>query len=116
MDNKVSDRVTIGANASFTYSRNRRSFNDDTYTGIVTNAIGASPLEPVYEDGTYSDYTLYQASWLSDNPVKSAKEITAYTTSYRFIGSVFADIDLVKISSSEHRSAQTIPILPTTSF
>jgi len=96
VDNKVSDRVTIGANASFTYSRNRRSFNDDTYTGIVTNAIGASPLEPVYEDGTYSDYTLYQASWLSDNPVKSAKEITAYTTSYRFIGSVFADIDLVK--------------------
>ncbi|MFN8271546.1 MAG: TonB-dependent receptor plug domain-containing protein [Chitinophagaceae bacterium] len=33
VDNKVSDRVTIGANASFTYSRNRRSFNDDTYTG-----------------------------------------------------------------------------------
>lgn len=96
VDNKVSDHVSIGANASFTYSRNRRSFNDDTYTGIVTNAIGASPLEPVYEDGTYSDYTLYQASWLSDNPVKSAKEITAYTTSYRFIGSVFVDVDLVK--------------------
>lgn len=96
LDNKVSNRVSIGANASFTYSRNRRSFNDDTYTGIVTNAIGASPLEPVYnEDGSYSDYTEYQASWLSDNPVKSAKEITAYTTSYRFIGSVFTDIDIV---------------------
>src|SRR4030095_7940242 len=96
LDNKVSDRVSIGANASFTYSRNRRSFNDDTYTGIVTNAIGASPLEPVYEDGTYSDYTLYQVSWLSDNPVKSAKEIIAYTSSYRFIGSVFTDIDIMK--------------------
>ena len=97
VDNKVSNRVSIGANASFTYSRNRRSFNDNTYTGIVTNAIGASPLEPVYnEDGSYSDYTEYQASWLSDNPVKSAKEITAYTSAYRFIGSVFADIDIVK--------------------
>lgn len=97
VDNKVSNRVSIGANASFTYSRNRRSFNDNTYTGIVTNAIGASPLEPVYnDDGSYSDYTEYQASWLSDNPVKSAKEITAYTSSYRFIGSVFTDIDVVE--------------------
>lgn len=97
IDNKVSDKVSIGATTSFSYSRNRRSFNDNTYTGIVTNAIGASPLEPVYDaDGNYSDYTLYQASWLSDNPIKSAKEIVAYTSSYRFLGSVFADIDLVK--------------------
>ena len=95
VDNKVSDHVTIGANTSFTYSRNRRSFNDDTYTGIVTNAIGASPLEPVYEDGGYSNYSDYQASWLSDNPVKSAKEITAYTSSYRFIGTVFAEVNIV---------------------
>lgn len=95
LDNKVSDHISIGANTSFTYSRNRRSFNDDTYTGIVTNAIGASPLEPVYENGTYSDYTAYQASWLSDNPVKSAKEITAYTSSYRFIGTVFADANII---------------------
>lgn len=96
LDNKVNDHVTIGANTSFTYSRNRRSFNDDTYTGIVTNAIGASPLQPVYENGTYSDYAAYQASWLSDNPVKSAKEITAFTNSYRFIGTVFTNIDIVK--------------------
>jgi TonB-linked SusC/RagA family outer membrane protein len=97
LDNKVSDRVSIGANTAFTYGRNRRSFNDDTYTGIVTNAIGASPLMPVYnEDGSYSDYTEYQASWLSDNPVKSAKEIKAYTTNYRFIGTAFVSIDILK--------------------
>lgn len=96
LDNKVSDHVFIGANTSFTYSRNRRSFNDDTYTGIVTNAIGASPLEPVYENGTYSDYTAYQASWLSDNPVKSAKEITAFTSNYRFLGTVFAEVNIIE--------------------
>lgn len=97
LDNKVSDRVSIGANMAFTYGRNRRSFNDDTYTGIVTNAIGASPLMPVFNsDGTYADYTQYQASWLSDNPIKSAKDIIAYTTNYRFIGTVFTDIDIVK--------------------
>jgi len=97
LDNKVSDHINIGANTSFTYGRNRRSFNDDTYTGIVTNAIGASPLMPVYNsDGSYADYTEYQASWLSDNPVKSAKEIKAYTTNYRFLGTVFADVSFLK--------------------
>ena len=97
LDNKVSSHVNIGANAAFTYGKNRRSFNDDTYTGIVTNALGASPLMPVYNsDGSYADYTQYQASWLSDNPVKSAKEIKAFTSNYRFIGTVFADIDLLK--------------------
>ena len=106
IDNKVSNNVNIGASAAFTYGRNRRSFNDDTYTGIVTNAIGASPLMPVYNpDGTYADYTQYQASWLSDNPVKSAKEIKAYTTNYRFIGTVFADIDILK--SLKFRSSFT---------
>lgn len=97
LDNKVSDRVTIGTNSSFTYGKNRRSFNDDTYTGIVTNALGASPLMPVYNaDGSYADYTQYEASWLSDNPVKSAKEIQAFTTNYRFLGSVFTDIEVLK--------------------
>ncbi len=97
VDNKVSNSVNIGANMAFTYARNRRSFNDDTYTGIVTNALGASPLMPVYDNGgAYSDFTQYQASWLSDNPVKSAKEIKAYTTNYRFVGTAFVDIDLLK--------------------
>ena len=97
LDNKVSERINIGSNIAFTYARNRRSFNDDTYTGVVTNALGASPLMPVYNaDGTYSDYTQYQASWLSDNPVKSAKEVKAFTTNYRFIGTIFAELEILK--------------------
>ncbi len=97
LENKVSDRVTIGTNSSFTYGRSRRSFNDNTYTGVVTNAIGASPLMPVYNpDGSYSEYGDFQASWLSDNPVKSAKEIKAFTNNYRFLGSVFAEVAVVK--------------------
>ncbi len=45
LDNKVNDRVTIGTNLAFTYGRNRRTFNDDTYTGVVTNAIGCFPAD-----------------------------------------------------------------------
>jgi TonB-dependent starch-binding outer membrane protein SusC len=95
LDNKVSNAITIGTNLGLTYSKNRRSFNDDTYTGVVTNALGASPLMPVYNpDGTYADYTQYQASWLSDNPIKSANLVKAFTDNYRVIGTVFGDAQI----------------------
>jgi TonB-linked SusC/RagA family outer membrane protein len=91
-DQKVNDKLSFGENISLSYSKNRRSFNDDTYTGIVTNALGCSPLMPAYnEDGTYADYTLYQAAWLSDNPVLSANEVIAYSNSYRGLGTIWAD-------------------------
>jgi TonB-dependent starch-binding outer membrane protein SusC len=92
LDHDLSSKLTVGTTLSTTVSRNRRSFNDDTYTGIITNALGASPLMPVYEaDGSYAAFENYQASWLSDNPVKSAKEIRAFTNGYRLLGTVFAD-------------------------
>lgn len=92
LDHQASEKLSFGVNFSVSHSRNRRSFNDNTYTGIITNALGASPLMPVYdEDGNYEDYTLYQVNWLSDNPVLSANEIKAWTTTNRLIGSVFGE-------------------------
>lgn len=97
IDHSVNDRFTIGANMSFTHSQNRRSFNDNTYSGILTNALGASPLMPVYEkDGSYSAFENYQVGWLSDNPVKSAHELYGFTKSYRFLGSTFGEYKLTK--------------------
>ncbi len=92
LDHAITDQFKIGSSVSATFSNNRRSFNDNTYTGVITNALGASPLMPVYEeDGSYSSFEDYQASWLSDNPVKSAKEIRAYTKSYRLLGNIFGE-------------------------
>jgi TonB-linked SusC/RagA family outer membrane protein len=97
LDHNVSDKFIIGANISATYSKNRRSFNDDTYTGVVTNALGASPFMPVYEsDGSYSKFENYESSWLSDNPVKSAKEIRAFTTGNRFLGTAYGEYSFAK--------------------
>lgn len=97
LDHQLTDKMTVGAMLSTTFSRNRRSFNDNTYTGIITNALGASPFMPVYEtDGSYADYTSYQANWLSDNPVKSAKEIKGYTNSYRVLGSTYLEYTINK--------------------
>lgn len=96
LDHKINEKLNIGTTINTSFSRNRRSFNDDTYTGIITNALGASPLMPVYEqDGSYANFANYQVSWLSDNPVKSAKEIRAYTNVYRVLGSVFADYSIL---------------------
>lgn len=98
IDHNVTDRLLIGTNVSLSKSLNRRSFNDDTYSGIVTNALGASPLMPVYDAvGNYAKFEDYQASWLSDNPVKSAHEIVGTTDGYRALGSVFGEY---KISNS----------------
>ncbi|MFM8489854.1 MAG: hypothetical protein ACKOCH_26245, partial [Bacteroidota bacterium] len=92
LDHHITDKFTVGLNLSNTFSRNRRSFNDDTYTGVITNAIGASPLMPVYEaDGSYAPFENYQASWLSDNPVKSAKEIRAFTNNYRVLATAYGE-------------------------
>ncbi|MDR3697199.1 TonB-dependent receptor [Mucilaginibacter sp.] len=97
IDNQATDKLSFGLNTSASYSDDKRSFNDNTYTGIVTNALGASPLMPVYSSpGVYANFTQYQAYWLSDNPVKSAKEINAHTYTDRFISSLFAEYKIMK--------------------
>ena len=96
LDHKVGDKLTIGENISFTHSDNRRSLNDNVYTGTVTNAIGASPLMPVYEeDGSYANFEDYQASWLSDNPVLSTKEIIPFTQNNRALATIFAEYKII---------------------
>ncbi len=96
IDNQASDRFSFGTNISASYSDNKRSFNDNTYTGIVTNALGASPLMPVYSSpGVYADFNNYQAFWLSDNPVKSANEINAHTYTDRFVGAVYGEYKIL---------------------
>jgi TonB-dependent starch-binding outer membrane protein SusC len=98
IENQVTDNLSLGVSISTSYSDNKRSFNDNTYTGIITNALGASPLMPAYTSpGVYADFTQYQASWLSDNPVKSVNEINAHTFTGRFIGSVYAEYKILPL-------------------
>jgi TonB-dependent SusC/RagA subfamily outer membrane receptor len=57
LDHEINSRFKLGITFNTTYSKNRRSFNDNTYTGIITNALGASPLMPAYEeDGSYAGF------------------------------------------------------------
>jgi TonB-linked SusC/RagA family outer membrane protein len=95
LDQTINSRFNVGVTLNTSVTRNRRSFNDNTYTGIITNALGASPLMPAYEDdGTYASFEDYQANWLSDNPVKSAKEIRAFTNGFRALGTIYGEYKL----------------------
>ncbi len=92
LDHKVSEHFALGTTLNLTRSNNQRVFNDDTYSGVLTNALGADPLMPVYEkDGSYANFTEYHSNWLSDNPMKSANEIKATTFSNRVLGSLFGE-------------------------
>ncbi len=92
LDHQATKQLSFGTTMSISRTVDKRSFNDNTYTGVLTNALGASPLMPVYlPDGSYAQSGNYQSNWLSDNPVKSAKEISAFTNSDRFLGSIFAE-------------------------
>lgn len=92
LDHRVGEHLTIGNTLNLTRSLNERVANDDTYSGILTNANGADPLMPPYDkDGNYSEFTDYHTNWLSDNPMKSALEIEMNTISNRVLGSVFAE-------------------------
>jgi TonB-linked SusC/RagA family outer membrane protein len=107
IENQATERLSFGTTITLAMSDNKRSFNDNTYTGIVTNALGASPLMPVYNsDGSYADFTQYQASWLSDNPVKSAKEINAHTLTDRIIASAFGEYKI--LSSLKFRTSWSL--------
>jgi TonB-dependent starch-binding outer membrane protein SusC len=91
LDHSINDKFTIGSTISLSRARNRRSFNDNTYTGLITN-LAASPLQPVFnEDGSYSKFEDYQANWLSDNVVKSAKELRGFTTNYRSLTTAYGE-------------------------
>jgi TonB-dependent starch-binding outer membrane protein SusC len=92
LDHDLNSKVTVGTSLNTSYSRNRRSFNDNTYTGIITNALGASPLMPALDEaGDYARFEDYQVNWLSDNPVKSAREIRAFTNTYRLLGTTYLE-------------------------
>jgi TonB-dependent starch-binding outer membrane protein SusC len=97
LDHKVNDKFSLGTTLMLARTNNQRSFNDNTYTGIITNALGASPfLTPYDADGVYTavDTELANATWLSDNPIKSANEIKATTNSNRVLGSIFGEYKL----------------------
>ncbi len=96
----LNNALKLGSNLLLSNTQNRRTFNDNTYSGVLTNAIPASPLDPFYNsydkaNGGYFAYQKGTGYFLTDNPVKTASEIYGFTNGYRAFGNSFLEWKII---------------------
>ncbi len=107
LDYKVSDKIKVGTNISFSLSNNIRLRNNgganvqDTFNGnssfgpsIIGSALVSSPLIPVYKP----DGSGYASDSLSaiQNPVALANLGKINTSGIRMVGNIFAEFQIAK--------------------
>jgi TonB-linked SusC/RagA family outer membrane protein len=91
MDNKLSEKVRMGASMGLTQSVNNRINNDNSIYGVLTTARLTAADLPIYNaDGTY-----YKSGSL-ENPVAAAKEPFIKSVNNRLIGSQYTEFELIK--------------------
>ncbi|MBC6990558.1 SusC/RagA family TonB-linked outer membrane protein [Hymenobacter sp. BT491] len=91
LDNKLSEKVRMGASIGLTQSNNNRINNDNSIYGVLTTSRLYATDLPIYNaDGTY-----YKNGSL-ENPVAAAKEPYIKSTNNRLIGSQYTEFELIK--------------------
>ncbi len=97
LDRNLSDRFRIGNSLTLSRTKANQVVTDTDgggNTGVVLGALLMQPTLPVYNaDGTYllrSDLGEF------GNPIAYANELTNESTTYRGLGNVFAEYDLIK--------------------
>jgi TonB-linked SusC/RagA family outer membrane protein len=92
LDFHASDRLRFTTSLAVSGEDNHRVEGDNTLDGVITNAVGESPMTPVYTpDGRYNspdEDTLYLNY---DNPVAIANLNTTRARTLRVLGNVKAD-------------------------
>ena len=91
MDNKLSDKIRMGASIGISRSVNNRINNDNNIYGVlITSQLTARDL-PVYNaDGTYFKYGSLE------NPVTAANEPYIKSANNRLIASQYTEFELIK--------------------
>lgn len=88
LDNKISDRFTIGVSSSFSNSKTNRINNDNNIFGVVSGAILLGSYVPVFNpNGTYGS----DPNSSVDNPVASARETTFEAVNNRLLANTFGE-------------------------
>ena len=91
LDNKLSEKVRMGASIGITQSNNNRINNDNSIYGVLTTArLYATDLPTYNADGTY-----YKNGSL-ENPIAAAVEPIIKSTNNRLIGSQYTEFELIK--------------------
>ena len=91
VDNKLSEKVRMGASFGLTQSNSNRINNDNSIYGVLTTArLYATDLPAYNADGTY-----YKNGSL-ENPIAAAKEPYIKSTNNRLIGTQYTEFELIK--------------------
>ncbi|MFC7667895.1 SusC/RagA family TonB-linked outer membrane protein [Hymenobacter humi] len=91
MDNKLSEKVRMGASMGLTQSNNNRINNDNSIYGVLTTARLYATDLPVYnQDGTY-----YKNGSI-ENPVAAAREPFIKSTNNRLLASQYTEFEIIK--------------------
>ena len=86
LDHKLTDKITIGAGVSMTYSTNNRVEGDQTLFGPLPNALSIPAIYPVYnQNGTYNELGPYA------NPVAIINETKNVAYTNRNNGNIYGE-------------------------
>jgi TonB-linked SusC/RagA family outer membrane protein len=90
-------KLTIGENILLNHSIQHRVTENNEYNSAVANAVGTDPVTPVYDFNENGDYT-WADTRFSDfrNPVSFIELVDDKYIRNRLIGSVFAELELIK--------------------
>lgn len=90
LDHTVNKKLTIGTSIGLTYAKTDRVESDQSLHGVLPNGISTPAIFPVYNpDGTYFQGGPYS------NAVSIGKEAINQNFSFRIIGNVYADYNIL---------------------
>jgi len=96
LDAVINNKMSIGTNVYISKSDALSTIGDNSYFGVMINTLAADPTMPVFEeDGSYSNPFHYYSWWALENPAAAADLYKRNTITNRFLGSVFAEYDII---------------------
>jgi len=96
LDAVINNKMSIGTNVYISKSDALSTIGDNSYFGVMINTLAADPTMPVFEeDGSYSNPFHYYSWWALENPRAAADLYKRNTITNRFLGSLFAEYDII---------------------
>jgi len=90
VDHKVNSKLNIGTSIGLTYSKTNRIEGDQSLHGPLPNGISTPSIYPVYNaNGSYNQAGPYS------NAVSIANEATNENFTYRTLGNIFAEYQII---------------------
>jgi len=96
LDHNINEKFKIGNTFFITRSNHQRTIGENDEYGVVINAQGWDPTEPIYDDkGNYTNPFKYNTWWPLENPVQIAKEYKNNSQSTRVQGTAYVEWKII---------------------